>query len=138
MDHVAIMKPVWKLVDKIIVGEKTIESRWYSNKRDPWARIQAGDIVYFKEGMVKARAVVESVLFFDNLTSDKIRDILNKYHKQIGVDLSYLELVKDKKYCILIFLKNPELVTEFDIDKAGFGMMNAWLCIDNINKIKKN
>jgi len=39
MDHVAIMNKKWKLIDSIIVGQKTIESRWYKFKRDPWNEI---------------------------------------------------------------------------------------------------
>lgn len=49
MHHVAIMKPSWKLIPKILSGEKTIESRWYQTRRAPWNGIAAGDVVYFKD-----------------------------------------------------------------------------------------
>ena len=36
MEHLAIMKKEWKLTEKIITGEKRIESRWYKDKYPPW------------------------------------------------------------------------------------------------------
>ena len=47
--HVAIMKKSWGLVEKILAGEKTVESRWYKSKCVPWDRIKPKDIIYFKD-----------------------------------------------------------------------------------------
>ena len=49
MEHIAIMKKSWKLTEKILTGEKKIESRWYKAKYAPWGRIKAGEVVYFKD-----------------------------------------------------------------------------------------
>ena len=69
MDHVAIVRKSWKLTDKILSGQKTIESRWYASRRAPWNRIRAGETVYFKNSgePVTIKADVEKVLQFDNL-----------------------------------------------------------------------
>jgi len=48
----------------------------------------------------------------------------------------YLDLFKNKKYCILIYLKNPEKVEPFEINKAGFGAMSAWITIPSVDSIK--
>jgi len=45
-------------------------------------------------------------------------------------------MFRDKKYCMLIFLKNPTEIEPFEIDKTGFGMMSSWVSIDDINRIK--
>ena len=141
MDHVAIMSGDWELTEKILSGEKTIESRWYKNKYAPWDRIKSGDAVYFKEGKyVSVKASVERVLQFSDLNKDKVRGLLEKYHKEDGIDKSkiesYYQLFKDKKYCILVFLQNVEKMGSFEIDKKGFGSMAAWVCIEDVNKIK--
>lgn len=47
---------------------------------------------------------------------------------------NFLSYSKNKKYCLLIFLKNPEKVEPFEINKTGFGMMSAWLTAENIDK----
>lgn len=139
MEHIAIMKKSWKLIDKIVSGEKTIESRWYVNRRDPWNKVKAGDIVYFKDSgePITAKAVVDRVLQFD-LDPAKTDSILKKYGKGIVVDYSP-DLYKNyegKNYCVLVFLKNPQWVKPFNIDKTGFGNASAWLCVDKVSKIK--
>ncbi|MEK9134975.1 MAG: hypothetical protein AAB451_01615 [Patescibacteria group bacterium] len=142
MEHVAIMKKSWGLIGKIISGEKKIESRWYKSKRSPWGKIEKGDTVYFKDSgePVSIKAKVKKVISFSDLTPKKVSQILNKYGKDIGIEKSkipeFVELFKDKKYCLLIFLKNPQKIKPFEINKAGFGNMSAWLTVKNVNKLK--
>jgi hypothetical protein len=49
VDHVAILKPNWKLLPKLLNGEKTIETRWYLHKFAPWNQVKANDTIYFKD-----------------------------------------------------------------------------------------
>lgn len=141
--HVAFMKKFWGLTGKILSGEKKIESRWYLHKSRPWNKIKAGDTIYFKDSgsLIKIRAKGVRVLQFENLTPDKVSEILKTYGFDIGIPSEeindYFQLFKDKKYCILVFLKDVESVEPFDIDKKGFGSMSAWITVDDIEKIKK-
>jgi ASC-1-like (ASCH) protein len=143
MDHIAIMRKSWGLLPKILSGEKTIESRWYKNKYAPWDRIKKGDIVYFKNSgePIIVKASVSDVFQFSNLNSTKVKEILNKYGAKDGLSKDeldkYYEMFKDKKYCLLIFLDNPQEIKPFDIDKTGFGAMAAWISVKNINTIKR-
>jgi len=142
MDHLAIMKKSWRLLPKILSGEKTIESRWYKNRVSPWGKIEKEEIIYFKDSgdMVTVKAEVSNVLQFSGLNPAKIKEILTRYGEQdgIGEEISkYYKMFKDKNYCLLIFLKNPKKITPFDINKRGFGLMSAWIAVDNINRIKK-
>lgn len=79
--HIAIMRKSWGLTDKILSGEKKIESRWYLNRYVPWDRIKTGDTVYFKDSgePVRIKATVSQVMQYDNLNPDKVRELLNKY-----------------------------------------------------------
>lgn len=139
MDHVAIMRKSWGLLPKILSGEKTIESRWYKNKSAPWGDVNPGDIIYFKNSgeLVSVRVRVRKILRFENLTPIKVRELLLKYGKDDGItDIEkYFQLFKDKKYCLLIFLKKPQQIKPFDIDKHGFGVMVAWMCTEDIKQI---
>lgn len=142
MDHLAIMKKSWRLLPKILSGEKTIESRWYKNKVSPWGKIKKGEIVYFKNSgeLVTMTSEVSDILQFSDLTPVKVREILVKYGERSGVGEKineYYKMFKGKNYCLLIFLKNPKRITPFDVDKKGFGLMSAWIAIDDINQIKK-
>ena len=143
MHHVAIMKKSWGLTQKILSGEKKIESRWYTSRVAPWDRIKPGDMVYFKDSgeLVSLKAQVHNVLQFSDLTPQKVQEILHKYGKDDGIkneDIAkYFDLFQHKRYCVLIFLKNPQVVQPFYINKKGFGAMSAWITIDKIENIKE-
>ncbi|MBW3013017.1 hypothetical protein KY340_02320 [Candidatus Woesearchaeota archaeon] len=140
MEHLAIMKKSWKLIPKILTGEKKIESRWYMAKYAPWNRIKSGETIYFKDSGEKltAKATIEKVLQFENLNEAKVKVLLDKYAADLGIknapeDLKFL---KNKKYCILIFLKNAQKIEPFNINKTGFGNACAWICADSIETLR--
>lgn len=140
--HIAIMRKSWGLTEKILSGEKTIESRWYENKCEPWDNIAEDDTVYFKDAgePVALKSDVENVIQYENLTPKKVREILSEYGKGDGISENeiekYYKRFMNKNYCILIFLKNVQKIAPFRINKAGFGMMSAWLVVPDIEKIK--
>jgi len=142
MEHVAIMRKSWELVPKILTGQKKIESRWYKTKYPPWDKIKKGETVYFKDSgePVTVKTKVDKVIQISELNPKRVKEILDKYAKPDGLGINeipkFFEMFKHKKYCILIFLKNPEKIKPFDIDKSGFGYMSSWLTIEDINKIK--
>jgi hypothetical protein len=142
MEHIAIMKKSWKLTDKILRGEKIIESRWYVTKRKPWNNIKRGETIYFKDSgePITLKTEVGSVIQFDNLNPRKVLAILKKYGRDDGIEndtiAEFYQIFKNKKYCILIYLKNPSTIPPFEINKAGFGAMSAWLTVDRVSKIK--
>ena len=142
MDHLAVMKKSWSFTQKILDGEKTIESRWYKTRKAPWGRIKKNDAIYFKDSgePVTTKAIVSGVIEFEELTPKRVKEILSKYWRGLGISnnevFSFYKRFKNKKYCILIFLNNPEKVTSFNINKKGFGAMASWICIEDIKKLK--
>jgi predicted transcriptional regulator len=147
MDHVAFMNKKWKMIEKILNGQKTIESRWYLKKRCPVDCIKKNDNIYFKNSGEKivAKAKVDKIITYNDLTPKVVKEVLDQYSKEIGIEKSeteeYFDLFKNKKYCILIYLKNVEKITyPFDINKskAGYCDRAAWVTTDNIEKIKIN
>ncbi|MCX6798298.1 MAG: hypothetical protein NTX66_03770 [Candidatus Falkowbacteria bacterium] len=143
MEHLAIMKKSWGLTDKILNGQKKIESCWYSLKCQPWGNIKKGEMVYFKDSgePVRLRAEVSRVKQFADLTPQKVKDILSKYGQADGLEAvkipEFWARFKNKKYCLLIFLKNVIKVKPFEINKTGFGTMAAWITVPDIAKLKK-
>ena len=99
-------------------------------------------MVYFKNSgeQVTARAEVDRVLEFADLNLSKIKYIIKQYGQQIGLrNFDCQKWGQNKKYCILIFLKNPQIVVpSFKINKTGFGIGAAWLVVDDINIIKRD
>ena len=141
MNHLAVMNKSWGFIKKISAGEKKIESRWYKNKYSPWNKIKAGETVYFKNSgePIKIKAEIKRVIQFSELTPQKVKKIMGLYYKDLGIEnvelKSYIKLFKDKKYCLLIFLKNPVKIKPFEINKRGFGAMAAWITTNKINSI---
>ena len=144
MEHVAIMKKLWGLTEKILSGDKKIESRWYMMRCAPWDRIKVGESVYFKNSgePVTIKTTVAKILQFKELTPKKVKEILGKFGPDDGIEVKdvpkFYERFKDKKYCLLVFIKNPVRIKPFEIDKTGFGMMSAWLTVKKIAQIKKS
>jgi ASC-1-like (ASCH) protein len=142
MDHLAIMKKSWGLTEKILSGEKKIESRWYLKKRDPWDNIKKGETVYFKDSgyPVTVKARVSKVLQFGDLNPKKVRALLERYRSEDGIEKDkahyFYGKFKTKRYCMLIFLRNPKKVKPFYINKKGFGNMASWISVGNIKQIK--
>src|SRR5262245_24808804 len=131
MDHVAIMHKSWGLLEKLVTGQKTIESRWYSAKYPPWGRISPGDTIYFKNTgkPITVQAAVEKVRYFTDLTPEKVQTILDEFGKCIGIDETdtptFFERFKHKRYCILIYLKHARRIPPFEIHKRGFGARSS-------------
>ncbi len=142
-DHVAIMRRSWKLIEKILAGEKTVESRWFKHRGCPWGKVSVGDTIYFKDsaGPVRAKARVTKVLQFESLNTKATRKILERYGR---VDLGFsdkipeeiLDYLGNKDYCLLVFFDSVEKVEPFLIDKSGFGTQAAWLITDDIERIR--
>lgn len=144
MDHLAIMNKNWRLIPKIVAGEKTIESRWYKARVAPWNRIQAGERVFFKDAgePVTAAAEVAEVKQFEVLTGAETERLVREYGGSPGICFrssldEAVKWAKGRRYVILIFLKNARWVEPFSIDKTGFGNACAWLTVGNITEVRK-
>jgi len=142
MHHIAILKKEWNLLPLILSGDKSIESRWYKYKFSPWDKIKKGDLIFFKDAgnPVTAQAKVSKVIQIGNLEKKDVNEIIYKYGKQIRFQNTNIKDLKswlqEKRYCILIFLKDPKRIKPFFINKKGFGNACAWLTVKDVNKIK--
>jgi ASC-1-like (ASCH) protein len=142
MDHLAIMKKNRWLTQRILTGQKTIETRRYMNKSAPWDKIKSGDTVYFKDSWspVTVKATVSQIEQFADLDETKRQEILKKYsYADIWTATilpEILDYVKGKKYCIIIHLKKPQAVEPFEVDKSWYGSMSAWISLPSIEKIR--
>jgi len=87
------------------------------------------------------KATVDHVLSFDNLTPTHVSELLHQYGKDDGIggkDIpEFYERFKDKKYCLLIYIKDVRKVSPFEINKKGYGAMARWICVGDIKNICK-
>lgn len=128
-------------IEKIESGEKTIESRWYKSKKPPYDLVKPNDQVYFKKSgkEVTLTSKVLKVIQLDELNEKKFKEILNTYGKEIGIEKGKINKfflsVKDKKYCVLMFLSSVKHINPFKITKKGYGNMSAWISVKNIKEV---
>lgn len=91
--------------------------------------------------MKKSWGLIPKIKEFENLTPKSVRKILEKYGGEDDISVSNLERTikwaRKKRYCTLIYLKNPKEIKPFNVDKTGFGAAAAWLCVGKINRIKR-
>ncbi|MBI2599667.1 hypothetical protein HYW43_01975 [Candidatus Daviesbacteria bacterium] len=104
--HLAIFKGTG--AEKILSGEKTIESRFSKAKLVPFGLISAGDLVYIKPSGkdIIGQFRVKKVIFFDGLEASDLVDLEEQYGKGIAADESYWKTNKGAKYATLIFIGN--------------------------------
>lgn len=123
MEHLAIMQKGY--IEKILSGEKTIESRFSIHRITPYRNISVGDKVYMQETGKPVTAVFEAgeVLFFHELSEEKVREIRLKYGKEICAEDAFWDRKKDARYATLIYIKEPRLTTPFRVckhDRSAF------------------
>ena len=102
--HLAIFKG--EGANLIIAGKKTIESR-FSQRKDPlFTAISAGDLVYIKPSGkdIIGQFKVKKVIFYDGLGIGEIREIRERWGKELAVDQSYWRGKETAKYGTLIFI----------------------------------
>lgn len=137
MDHIAIMKKEWGLLPKILSGVKTVEARWYKSKIAPWDKVKAGDTIYFKNsgGPVSVKASVTSVNQYEINNNQEALKIMRQYAlDDLGtseIPKSVINYITNKKYAIFVRFDRVENITPFEVDKTGFGLQCAWMCVEN-------
>ena len=117
--HLAVFNDI--ILNELLAGNKTIESRFSTNRISPFGKVQSGDIVLVKKsgGPVVAVFVTGSVSSYSNLTPAKISALRHQYSNSLGLsenDEFWKEKVKSK-YGTLITIKRLMEVYPYHIEK---------------------
>lgn len=90
----------------ILLGRKTIESRFSKRKNPPFGQIAKGDIVYIKPSGKDpiGQFRVKKVIFYDGLTDEDIKEIKKTKSYAIAYKNDYWEKILGSKYGTLIFI----------------------------------
>ena len=105
-EHIAILSHK-SVLDKILSGEKTVESRFSRVKGVPFGQVSAGDTIYFKlsGGPVLGRARVASVEEHENLNPRRIEELARQYARELAISVDFLARKLESKFATLIFLE---------------------------------
>lgn len=106
MDHVAIIQP--GLVDELLCGRKSVETRLSARRVSPYGRVSPGDIVYFRGrgGGYAVRAVVDHVEYFSELTPKRIAALRDVYEEHVRGGSAYWKSKRGAKFGTFMHLSN--------------------------------
>lgn len=134
MKHLAIF--VGDYIAKILTGEKTMESRFSAEKTLPYGAVKKGDEIYLKEsgGLVVGRAVVDNVLYYENLNPEAIGKIRKEYNNELCADDEFWQEKAQAKYATLIFITKAEkFLAPLRIYKRD---RRSWVLLDQEKKFQ--
>lgn len=133
--HLAIFQP--QVIDEIISGRKTVETRFSLKKIPPFGQISTGDIVYLKPSgkPVLGQFLVKKVIFFENLNNDDWALIKNHYGDKLSLgteeaDKRYFKDHQEAKYGTIIFIDQVEQFITSPITYKK-NDRRSWLVLDD-------
>ena len=141
MDHVVYVDKKAGEITKILEGAKTMIIRGAAGRKMPYGRVECGDILYLIEndgsGLVKAQAMVSSVLNSDKMTKDESAALVEEHQDMLQLTKTQIKRWAGKRYLVLIGISDPEVVEPFTIDKRDYGNMDDWLPVEEIANVRK-
>jgi hypothetical protein len=70
-----------------------------------------------------------------------VRALLEEYGKACGIEPdqmpAYYSRFQHKRYAIFLYLKNPQRVAPFEINKAGFGKKASWISVESVELLRR-
>jgi len=125
--HLAILTQPY--LDKIIVGKKTIESRFSKMRVPPFYKVQKGDILLLKEtaGPIAAIAMVSNVKFFGPLKPRDVELVMEEYSDGLALEEAFTKTKQDSKYATLINIGEVLPVKPLTIAKSD---RRAWVVLN--------
>lgn len=140
MDHVVYLDAKSNEFEKLLDGSKTIIVRGATGRKMPYGRVNKGDVLYFinnnGEGLVKAKAIVDSVFNSEKMNFEESFELVMKNQEKLLLsDIQFQKWV-EKRYLVLIEIKEFCAIENFTIDKSNYGNMDDWLPVENIDSVK--
>jgi len=104
--HLAILREPY--LSRILMGVKTIESRFLRMRTAPYGRVAVDDQLILKRsgGPIAATARVAKAAFYDNLTPARVAALIEQYAAGLCLDDDVLDRVQHSRYAVLIWLSD--------------------------------
>lgn len=141
MDHVVYLDAKAKELENLLAGTKTMILRGAAGRKMPYGRVRTGDVLYLinnnAEGLVRAQAVVKSVINSEPLCADESRKLIESNREKLQLTEAQMKRWGGKRYLVLIEVENVWRLEPFPIDKSGYSNMDDWLPVEDISLVKR-
>lgn len=139
MDHVVYLDAKAGELPLLAAGSKTMIVRGATGRKLPYGRVNSGDVLYFinnnGEGVVRAKALVKSVLNSDKLSEEASGQMIEAHQTKLQLTADQTKRWAGKRYLVLIEVEAFEPLAPFAIDRSGFGNMDDWLPVEDISRV---
>jgi len=124
--HLVILKKAY--LDLILDGTKSVELRLTKTRCAPSGQISIGDKLFLKisSGPVCARATVNRIKEFTNLTKEKMNKLKKQYNHLICGRDDYWQKKGECSFGVLVWLKDVRPIEPVEINKKDW---RAWVIL---------
>jgi hypothetical protein len=140
MDHVVYLDSKANELDLLLDGKKTMIVRGATGRKMPHGRVNAGDVLYFinnnAEGVIQAMAQVKSVIHSEKMTEEESTQLIDRHQAKLQLTPKQVERWAGKRYLVLVEVSDIKEVRPFKIDKSGYGNMDDWLLVEDIETVR--
>ena len=140
MDHVVYLDAKAAELENLKNGGKDMIIRGAMGRKLPYGRVEKGDVLYFignkGDGLVKAKAVVAEVFLSDKMTREESVALVEEHQERLKLDKGLLKRFSGKRYIVLLTVTDFSELEPFKIDRSGYGNMDDWLPVDDIESVK--
>lgn len=140
MDHVVYVNAKQGELEKFLCGSARMLVRGATGRKLPYGRVKEGDRLFFvpNDGKCLARAWAEvtMVINFGPLSADESHQVIEGNQDQLQLSLTQIQRWSGKRFLVLIGLGQVNPLTPFAIDRSGFGNMDDWLPVGDIERFK--
>ena len=142
MDHVVYLDAKAGELEKMISGEKCMIIRGAAGRKMPYGRVHPGDRLFLLEndgsGLVRARCEVEDVIQSDKMDREVSVAMVQEYQDKLQLSNAQKKRWAGKRYLVLIEVGKLDTLEPFGIDKSGYGNMDDWLPVEDIQRVKQD
>jgi hypothetical protein len=140
MDHVVYTDFRAGELSMLLNGKKRMIIRGAAGRKLPYGRVSEGDRLFFinnnVESYVKAEGIVRNVINSEKMTPSESRSFIESHQDMLLLTDAQLARWGGKRYIVLIEVSDVREIAPFGIDKSGYGNMDDWLPVGNIESVK--
>ena len=124
-------------ITKLLTGSKKIEPKFMKEKLPPYDCINEEDTIYFKvkDGYAIAKASVNKVENYSNLTPERVIDLINLNKEELCPTDNLMEKAVKSKYGTFVWLNQLQEIRPFRVKRPVKETTN-WTSVDDVNKIR--